>query len=144
MGCCDKKPVKNRKRACPACETMSFAVGMRTLLHHVQFPENQNLPDEDYFFCATVDCKVAYFSRLGVIEKDKLRIFQAPRKDMLCYCFDISIASYQMALADGEATRINDFILEQTKNALCACEVKNPSARCCWGNLQKMEKLYAS
>jgi len=143
MGCCDKKSVKNRKFTCPECEAICFSVGMRTLLHHVQFPENQNLPDKDYYFCDNTDCEMAYFSNTEVIKRDKLRVFQPPNKDMLCYCFDISVQAYQDALGNQTAASINDFILEQTKDALCACEVKNPSARCCWGNLQKMEKAHA-
>jgi hypothetical protein len=113
---------------------------MRTLLHHVKFPENQSLPNGHYFYCANEGCEVVYFSDSHHIARDALR---EPIQHMLCYCFDISVQAYQEALSKGEAATINHFILEQTKEGLCACEAKNPSGRCCWANVQKLEALYA-
>lgn len=143
MSCCNKNEVKDKKRACPQCEHICWPAPMRTLLHHVPFPENQNILEGHYFFCAEQSCEVGYFSRDDMIAKNKLRVFQTPSQAMLCYCFDISVQAYQTALQQQSADGIKDFILEQTKEGLCACEVKNPSARCCWAKLQELDKLYA-
>jgi hypothetical protein len=44
---------------------------------------------------------------------------------MLCYCFGVTKAD---ARSDPG---IKKFVMAQTKLGLCACEMRNPSGRCC-------------
>ena len=144
MNICESSEVedknKSRKRQCPHCQNTSWPVAMRTLLHHVQFPWNKDIKEDDFFFCDNPRCEMAYFSDDTQIEKVKLRAFQPQQQAMLCYCFGISIAAYQEALVNEQAEPINTFILDNTRDGLCACEIKNPSSRCCWAKLQQLEK----
>jgi len=59
---------------------------------------------------------------------------------MLCHCFDIAESTYRNALADGTAEATKAFVVQQTKDGLCACESRNPSGRCCLASFRPMEK----
>ena len=110
------------------------------MLHQVQFPDNQNIAEGDYAFCANRDCNSGYFSTSDMILKTGLRAFQTGQQAMLCHCFDISEAVYRTALADGTAEAMKAFVVQQTKDGLCACESRNPSGRCCLASFRQMEK----
>ncbi len=139
--CCHSS-TKKVHDTCPECEKECFPVSRQTMLHQLQFPNNQSLPEGDYLFCANQHCTVGYFSISAVIPKSQLRAFQSDRKPMLCHCFDISGPVYRAALADGTAKAIKAFVVEQTKAALCACESRNPSGRCCLADFRQMEKAH--
>jgi len=131
--CCDAD--KKRKRMpCPACGRVGFAVGSKTLLHQLCFPDNQKVRYDAYAFCKYSDCDIAYFSDSEYIQRNQLRAFQPKQVPMICYCFDISEASYRTAQANGTAASIKDFVVQQTQSKQCACEVRNPSGRCCLVN----------
>jgi len=142
-GCCDAKP-KQRKQVCPDCGDSALAVGRQTLLHQLQFPDNQHLVEGDYAFCSNRDCAVGYFSSSVRIAKNCMRAFKPEQPAMLCYCFDISESMYRMALEQGKASKIKDFIVQQTRDQLCACECRNPSGRCCLANVKRMEASHES
>ena len=141
--CCNTNLKKGRKD-CPECGQSCLPVSRQTMLHQVRFPANQNLAEGDYVFCVNQGCSVAYFSTSYVIPKTDLRVFQGNQTDMLCYCFDISKATYRAALADGTAKAKKDFVVRQTKAKLCACESRNPSGRCCLVSFKQMEEYYDS
>jgi len=114
------------------------------MLHQIQFPDNQSIPEGDYALCVNRDCATGYFSASTIIPKSTLRAFQAGDEAMLCYCFDISESTYRSALGDGTAEAMKAFVVQQTKEGLCACESRNPSGRCCLASFRKMEKAYDS
>ncbi len=140
MSCCNTG-TKGRD-TCPACGGHCFPVSRQTMLHQVQFPDNQDIAGDDYTFCANRDCSIGYFSLSHVIPKTGLRAFQSSQHEMLCHCFDISEATYRSALADGSAKAVKAFVVQQTKDKLCACESRNPSGRCCLADFNKMEKAH--
>jgi len=49
---------------------------------------------------------------------------------------------YRRALAEGTAEAIKAFVVQQTKEKLCACESRNPSGRCCLADFKRMEKAH--
>jgi len=140
--CCSNTGSKKGRQDCPECGNPCLSVMHQVMLQQVQFPDNQSIPEGDYAFCANRGCTTGYFSASTMISKSILRAFQAGDEAMLCYCFDISESVYRMALADGTAKAIKDFVVQQTKEGLCACESRNPSGRCCLANFRQMEKNY--
>ena len=140
--CCDAKPKKGRSD-CPECGQNPLPVSRQTMLHQIQFPDNQHIPEGDYAFCANNGCPVAYFSNHNMIQKEKLRAFQPNQTAMLCYCFDVSKSAYRKALKSNVSGEIKAFIVQQTKDKLCACEFWNPSGRCCLVDFKRMEDEYA-
>jgi len=129
--------------ACPVCDQSSLTVSRQTMLHQVQFPNNKSLPEGDYGFCSNKDCTNGYFSSATDIPKTQLRAFQPGQQPMLCHCFDISESAYLAALADGTAQGMKAFVVQLTKEKLCACESRNPSGRCCLANFKAMEQEHA-
>jgi len=43
-------------------------------------------------------------------------------------------------LANGSALAIKAFVIQQTKEGLCACESRNPSGRCCLADFRRLEQ----
>jgi len=114
------------------------------MLHQVRFPYNQSIQEDDYGFCSNKDCTTGYFSSAITIPKSQLQAFQSNQIAMLCHCFDIAKSAYRAALADGTAEAMKAFVVQQTKNGLCACESRNPSGRCCLANFKKMEQEHTN
>jgi len=137
---CCHTTIEKTQLLCPECNQSCLPVSRQTMLHQVQFPENQRIPENNYAFCANRNCTAGYVSISAIIPKSQLRAFQSDRKSMLCHCFDISESAYRTALADSSAAAIKAFIVQQTKDGLCACESRNPAGRCCLADFRKMEK----
>ena len=141
MSNCCSKPGQKTSQACPQCNIDCKPVTMRTLYQQVRFPENQQIVADHYFFCPSRDCLTAYFSGTGnSIAKSLLITQQAIQSDTLCYCFDISSACYRSALQTHTAEPIKNFVIQRTKSAECACEIRNPSGQCCLAKFKQLEK----
>jgi hypothetical protein len=136
MPCCQPKLSKVGHQSCPECGDSCLSVKMNTMIHHIQYPENTKVPDGEYAFCPSRVCKVGYFSGSYMINAQKLRSLQRGQEEMLCYCFDISEALYKSAIVENTAEKIKAFVVHQTKIGACACEVRNPSGRCCLSNFR--------
>jgi len=154
MSCCKtNSTVTNhcQKMLCPNCEQACALVSLKTCLHQVLHPENQQLTDENYAFCSNIHCHVGYFSESHMIPKEKLRAFQKPYQPMLCYCFDISEQQFRKELEEERDGEIGDspaskslaFITAQTKEKRCACEIRNPSGRCCLAQFKQVRLEHA-
>jgi len=140
--CCLKKTSKITLNSCPTCGAKARSIKIKTLLHNVLFPDNLNISDTDYYFCASKNCDVGYFSKSSVITKQKLKKFEQWQQGWLCYCFDISDDDYKKAITMKNFQPIKDFVIQHTKNAQCACEVQNPSGQCCLARFKQLEKEY--
>jgi len=140
-GCCAGS-AKTERQNCPECGAACLSVSAQTLLHQLAFPDNQKEGEAEMFFCADASCSVGYFSAEGVVPQSELRGFRVDGEWLLCYCFDISVAQYQRALQQGEAAAIKAFVVQQTKMAHCACEVCNPSGRCCLADFKRLENAF--
>ncbi len=110
------------------------------MLQQVRFPDNQSIVEGGYAFCTNRDCATAYFAISDMIPKASLRAFRFDQEAMLCHCFDISESVYRAALTDGTAEAMKAFVVQQTKDGLCACESRNPSGRCCLADFRQIEK----
>ena len=143
MSCCSSNSTsKKMRKDCPECGESCLSVALQTMLLHVQFPGNQHITEEDYFFCPSMQCNAGYFSSSVIIPKQQLRAFKPHQQNMLCYCFDISELQYRSALEAGTSDPIKAFVVEQTKSGTCACETRNPSGRCCLAAFKRLEKNY--
>jgi hypothetical protein len=124
-----------KKQFCPLCGVHSMFVSFKTLLHHLKSPFNQELSGEGaYYFCSSKTCDVVYFGLEDVIYK-KADLRGAVGQKMtepsrrICYCFDVTY--------EGASKEIKEFVTAQTKAKNCACEIRNPSGRCCLGDFPK-------
>ncbi len=127
--CSEKKP-SPRKFACPENMQQYIEVDKKTILQHIKSPWQYTLDELKYYFCDDPNCDIVYFGIKGsVINKAQLRtVIGKKEKDenaLVCYCFGIS-----KALA-AQNPEIKTYVTQQTKEKNCACEVRNPSGRCC-------------
>ncbi len=56
---------------------------------------------------------------------------------MLCYCFDIRESNVREELEKTGQSQSKAFVMELVKLKLCACEVRNPSGKCCLADFPK-------
>ncbi|MCU7940857.1 MAG: hypothetical protein KZQ74_00920 [gamma proteobacterium symbiont of Bathyaustriella thionipta] len=108
----------------------------RTILHHIKQPWSWQKKHQAYFFCDDPQCEVVYFGQDdSIIKTTALRTpvgLKEKKKDsLLCYCFGISFSDAQ------QNPEIKQFVFEQTKRNVCACETHNPSGRCCLKDFPK-------
>ena len=125
-----------RKFSCPVNAQQYIEVSKKTILQHIKFPWQHNLDEQKYYFCDDPDCDVVYFGLNGsLIHKSELRtivgVKEVSEETLVCYCFGVSKAQ---AIQNAE---IKTYITQQTKEKNCACEIRNPSGRCCLKDFPK-------
>jgi hypothetical protein len=113
------------KRHCPRCGSRGHEVSARTIRHHIRQPWLWQATGGRYFHCGNADCDWVYWGEDGAaIPRSSLRE-DASRDDLLCYCFGVTRGD----LSADPAVR--EFLVSQTREKQCACEVRNPAGRCC-------------
>ncbi len=135
--CCEVDGAAGRA-GCPSCGQQGRPVSRATVgaLARLEV-EPPRLAAKHYRFCETPTCPVVYFAPEGVrIERDDVRV-AVHQKDNgpgvpLCYCF-----GYTRARLVGEGNGAFAFVGAEVKARRCACDVKNPSGRCCLGDLRR-------
>ena len=133
------------KATCLVCAKTSISVHKATLLQGIVFPLNMDVEDQQYFYCGDVDCDIGYFTEAGTtVNKKDLRAYDQIEAGWLCYCFGISRSAYKAELMAGGAELIKSFVIEQTRQGACACEIRNPSGRCCLADFKRLEKQHES
>lgn len=130
--CCNTTTPHSRV-ACPACGQPGEAVTTTTLLHQLATPWQQSLDRNPYYFCNQSACAVVYFNEVGTrFTGTQLRQPVGQKSTdterPLCYCFDLRFSDM---IDTDKARRCRNFVIEQTRNKVCACEQRNPSGRCC-------------
>ncbi len=135
--CCASTPPATRKparRKCPVNGKEYPLVSRKTVLQHIKSPWTWQ--PQDMFFCDDPDCNVVYFGKDdSVISINDMRspvgIKDKSEQAMICYCFGITRND---ALRQPET---KDFVVTQTRAKQCACEVRNPSGKCCLKDFPK-------
>jgi len=142
MSCC-ALPGFAGPQDCPICGARSKPV-TRVTLEHLLRPERLGeLIDASFFFCETPECDVVYYAEGGrrLFDKDDLtvRVGVKERDDPVpvCYCFGHSERDIVEDVQTHGRSTIYEAIKDNVRAGLCACEVTNPSGRCCLGNVQK-------
>ncbi len=135
--------------SCPVTGRRSKQVDLLTVRSLVrQLP--LGMPPAAYYFCDDPACDVVYFPsnpqaplfrraelwvRVGVKEKDD----PIP----VCYCFGVTRQDIVDEIRAAGRSAVAERITAEVKAGNCACEVKNPSGRCCLGQIAKIAKLSA-
>lgn len=127
---------KQQAMECPRCNNRMKPVERVVLMHQVTAPLNQTIPSGQFFFCSDADCPVVYFSKSGfVIETADMRgeVGQKSTDEnrMICYCFDITYSRVMEEIEQTGHSASRAFVVEQTKLKNCACDIRNPSGKCC-------------
>lgn len=124
---------------CRVCGEVGKPVKRKTIEHLLKESSLTRLADRPYLFCATPTCSVVYFSNKAdsyFHKADvKVRVGLKETEDPVpvCYCFNITERMIRGEIEATGRTTIPDYIRAQVKAGRCACEIKNPSGRCCLG-----------
>ncbi|MDH5471616.1 MAG: hypothetical protein OEY87_02180 [Gammaproteobacteria bacterium] len=136
--CCKPEYVVPSKKAiCPVNGHAYNRIQLKTVLHQIRKPWQKDL-DDHYYFCTDANCDVVYFSQSGhLLRKPDIRAGSSYESSDLyatiCYCFDVSAAD---VASEQSMEMIRHYIIEQTKNNLCECSIRNPSGQCCLRNFK--------
>lgn len=136
------KTSKRQTAECPRCSNRMQPVERIVVMHQVAAPLNQTIPSDQFFFCSDATCPVVYFTKAGfVIETAAIRgeVGQKSTDEnrMICYCFDITYRRVMEEIEQTGHSASNAFVVEQTKLKNCACEIRNPSGKCCLKEFSK-------
>lgn len=123
---------------CPGCRSAGQSVGWTTMaaLCSVPLPARQEV-----WLCRDPGCELVYFGASDLrLRRTDLHVdpgFKDGRDGLVCYCFD-----HRRGEVEGEARATgSSAILEKIKARVragdCACEVRNPTGRCCLRDIQR-------
>jgi len=146
--CCDTRSQQgdHRKGICPLNSQKGQTVDSETLRHLLKEKRRSDIKETGYYFCKASDCDTVYFhSESGqYFEKKDLNVRVGLKEGedpvWLCYCFDISQAMMTQEMEDTSKSSFSDRIRREVAAENCACEIKNPSGRCCLGEVMAAEK----
>lgn len=102
--------------------------------------------NSQYHFCETPTCEVVYFSNETgqYFNKKDVRVRVGIKETQdpisICYCFNHTVASAREEIACTGSSTVVASITAEIKAGNCACEIKNPSGRCCLGEVNKVLK----
>lgn len=137
--CCFVPAVNREVRDCPRCGERGQSVERLTVaaLTTGIAPVNQR-----YWLCRELACEAVYFGEdATVITAAAMTVapgFKSKASDALvCYCFQHRRGDLEAELAAGGETTIPSRISAEVKAGNCACEVRNPSGKCCLGEVQR-------
>lgn len=148
MNCCsttgrDKKTTS--KPMCPTCQTESSSISIKTIKHWLKASFIPEVPEESFYFCSAVNCSVVYFSGKGATYKKedvRARVGAKEKKGEIpvCYCFNVTEEMIKRGLNGTGGNGFSKWIHIEIKKGNCACDIRNPSGRCCLAAIKKIEK----
>jgi hypothetical protein len=134
---------------CISCSHHSKAVSRRTVLFMVKPECLEEALNGTFRLCPHRECAIVYFQEQGnrVFTVDDLRTTVGVKasKDPipLCYCFGFDESHLREEIAETGTTTIPERISYLIREGLCACDVRNPSGKCCLGEVIRTAKKIA-
>ncbi len=132
--------------ACPANGARSKRVDTLTVKSLVRkLP--LGMPNTQYYFCDASDCEVVYFAldaeaprfcREDLVVRVGAKETEEPIP--VCYCFGFTRSDIENEVAETGSSTIAEQIKTEVEAGNCACEVKNPSGKCCLGDVTRAAK----
>ena len=131
--------------ACVACGMQGWPVKRQTILHHLRHEHLGRVSEEAFRFCPERNCEVVYYSNCGTkFEANDLREPVGAKligdTRPICYCFGFAECDVRKQIRQTGHTTIATTISSLIREGMCACEIRNPSGRCCLGDLNQLIK----
>ena len=128
---------------CPRCGSRSKKVDeltVKSLVRRLPF----DMEKIRFYFCASPNCDVVYFGPSPAAptfyRQDLLvRVGVKEQQDPIpvCYCFGISRKDIRDEIERTGKSTVASRIGAEVRAGNCACEVKNPSGKCCLGEVTR-------
>jgi hypothetical protein len=142
--CCNTScEIEQDAGVCRRCRHRGQAVLKQTVESLLKPEALARLAHADYFFDASPACEVVYFSNAkhSYFTKTDLRVRVGIKETEspipLCYCFGHTVESARGEIEATGKSSVAARITKEIQAGNCACEVKNPSGRCCLGEVNK-------
>ncbi len=114
---------------------------VRSLVRHLPL----GMPLTQYYFCEARDCDVVYFaldSQAPIFRRGDLLVRVGAKAGadpiQICYCFGFTRQDIENEITKTGQSTVADRIAAEVKAGNCACEVKNPSGKCCLGDVTRV------
>jgi Zinc binding domain len=143
--CCSTKGISEAPAVavCPLNGARSKQVDLLTVKSLVrQLP--LGMPNTQYYFCEAQDCDAVYFAldrQAPVFRRADLLVRVGVKESadpiLVCYCFGFTRGDIHDDIAGTGRSTIAERITAAVKASNCACEVKNPSGKCCLGSVTR-------
>ncbi len=148
--CCRSScEIDKRADTCQRCGARGQTVGRKTMERLLTPAVLKRLKPGSYFFDASPECDIVYFSNEddSYFTKRDVRIRVGLKEPgpptPICYCFGHTLESARAEIEATGRSTVAARITEGIQAGNCACEVKNPSGRCCLGEVNKaVRKLF--
>lgn len=136
--CCAVTPESATILLCPKSNSAGRPVDWTTV---AALTSGRVPPQQDFRLCRDPECEVVYFgSKEAVLAADDLNVvpgFKNGSAGLVCYCFLHRTSDIERQLGESGTTDILESIKYEVQAGNCACEVRNPSGKCCLGEVQK-------
>jgi hypothetical protein len=100
------------------------------------------MSNDQYYFCEARDCDVVYFPfdpQAPTFRRQDLVVRVGAKETAdpipICYCFGFTRKDIEDEIAASGRSTVAERISAEVKQGNCACEVKNPSGKCCLGDV---------
>ncbi|MCI0352434.1 MAG: hypothetical protein L0Z53_23705 [Acidobacteriales bacterium] len=145
--CCSVQEAKGaapRVMVCPACGGRSKQVQSLTVKSLVRTLP-LGMPAVQYYFCEAPECDVVYFpadSGAPLFRRADLWVRVGVKESNgpipVCYCFGFTRESIQEEIQQAGESTVAGKIKAEVQAGNCACELKNPSGKCCLGDVTRV------
>ena len=100
-----------------------------------------------YYFCDASDCDVVYFAlevEAPMFRREDLVVRVGAKETAdpipICYCFGFTRQDIRDEIRSTGKSTVAERIKAEVEAGHCACEVKNPSGKCCLGDITRAAK----
>jgi NAD(P)H-nitrite reductase large subunit len=114
---------------------------VRSLVRHLSL----QMAGTQYYFCEARDCDVVYFAsdaQAPIFRRQDLLVRVGAKAEadpiQICYCFGFTRQDIEKEIAETGRSTVPDRIAAEVKAGNCACELKNPSGKCCLGDVTRV------
>lgn len=133
--------------ACPVNGARSKQVDMLTVKSLVRkLP--LGMPNTQYYFCDAANCDVVYFAldaEAPRFRREDLMVRvgakEMGRRNPVCYCFGFTRRDILGEIKRKGKSTVAQQIAAEIKAGHCACEVRNPSGKCCLGEVIRTAEI---
>ena len=142
MTCSGCEPLDTETPAgavCPADGAKGDPVKRLTVAARIKVPVP---PAQEFWLCRSPDCGVVYFGSEGTtITTDQVHEipgFKAGGSGLVCYCFEHTEANLMEEVRLSGTSSTLASVEDQVRAGNCACEVRNPTGKCCLEDLKAL------
>jgi len=105
------------------------------------------MPNTQYYFCDASDCELVYFAldrEAPRFRREDLVVRVGAKETTdpipICYCFGFTRQDIWDEIGSTRKSTLAERIKAEVEAGHCACEVKNPSGKCCLGDVTRAAK----